>query len=328
MTPVPLPAPRPGVEVRDAVFWDEEHLLLTTPAAEVWRAALAGPHDAQRLFTAAEVLGPVARHLGAERVAPAAGGYPRLAAHRAANTVVVNTHDLVLVACAPHGGRAPALLSACWGHYYPCLAFSADGSRFAATGDGFLAFDTRSWQGRMEEPPAHCAWHPREPALLCLDRSTGRLAWTDYRDFAAPQPQTLGVPDLPGGPDEVAGLVVDPSGEMAVVACDEPPRLEWWQLAPLRRLETRALEDGSAGGFPALEAHHGAGLFAVESQAGVRLWDFGSRRPLARLLAGATNLRFSPSGRRFLTHGPASTSPHPARAAEAGGSVALWQVSP
>jgi hypothetical protein len=314
-----------GGEARDVVFWTDDLLLLTTPSAEVWRAiAEPGQHPGELLFAANEVLAPVAQALGQLHVQPASGGYPRLAASVHAGVVVVNTHDLVLVACPLHGSRSPSLLFFGWGQYYPSLAFSRDGSRFSVTADHLLVFDTDSWQGQTRNACEVCAWHPREPMLLGLHRYTGQLGWTDWRDSANPALRPLGVLTAAQERIEPAGLIVDAAGDRCVIAFAHPHRLEWWQLHPLQRIDSRLVEEGE---IVELQPSPEAGVFAVETTAGVRVWDLERREPLSDLIGGATGLRFSPSGRRFVTRSRAATNPYPLQSSEGEPSVTLWRVS-
>ena len=313
------------VDARDVVFWDDNTLLLTTPSAEVWRVVVAPtPGKAESSVAASRVLGPVAQALGQAAVKPARGGYPRLAASARAGAVVVNTHDLVLVACPLRGGDGARLLSFGWGQYYPRLAFSRDGSRFSACADHLLVFDTGSWEGRARDAPEVCAWHPREPLLLGLHAYTGQLGWTDWRDGANPTLRPVGTLDASGGRIEPAGVVVDAAGERCVTAYRHPDRLEWWQLDPLRLIDSRPVGEGEV--FD-LRSGPGAGLFAVESAAGVQLWDFDTREPLSGVIAGASGAQFSPSGLRFVTRSRAPTNPYPIQPGGANRAVTLWKVA-
>jgi hypothetical protein len=312
------------VDARDVVFWDDNTLLLTTPSAEVWRAVVAPtPGKAELSVAANRVLGPVALALGQADVKPAGGGYPRLTASGQAGVVVVNTHDLVLVACPMRGGNGARLLSFGCGQYYPAMAFSRDGARFSACADRVLVFDTGSWQGRARDAGEVCAWHPREPLLLGLHEYTGQLGWTDWRDSANPTLRPLGTLDASGGRIEPAGVVVDATGERCVAAYRHPDRLEWWQLDPLRLIDSRPVEEGEVSG---LQSGPGAAWFAVESEAGVRLWDFETREPRCDVIAGASGVQFSPSGLRFVTQSREPTNPCPIQPGGVNRAVTLWKV--
>jgi hypothetical protein len=313
------------VEARDVVFWDDETLLLTTPSADVWRADVAStPCNIDLWFAANRVLKPVAEALGKPGVEPASGGYPRLAASAPAGAVVVNTHDLVLVACPRPGETAARLLSFSWGQYYPRMAFSRDGSRFSACADHLLVFDTGSWRGRARDALEVCAWHPWEPLLLGLHQYTGQLSWADWRDSAKPALRLVGTLDASGGRIEPAGMVVDATGERCVTAYGHPDRLEWWQLDPLRLIDSRPVGEGEV--FD-LQSGPGARLFAVESEAGVQLWDFETRQPLSDVIPGGSGVQFSPSGFLFVTQSREPTNPYPIQPGRPNHTVTLWKVS-
>jgi hypothetical protein len=313
------------VDARGVVFWDDNTLLLTTPSAEVWRAVVAPtPGKAELSVTAKHVLGPVAQALGQADVKPASGGYPRLAASTRAGAVVVNTHDLVLVACPMRGGNGARLLSFGWGQYYPAMAFSRDGTRFYACADHLLVFDTGSWQGQARDALQVCAWHPSEPLLLGLHEYTGQLGWTDWSDGANPTLRPVGTLAASEGRIEPAGIVVDASGERCVTAYRQPDRLEWWQLDPLRLIDCRLVGEGEVLD---LQSGPGTGWFAVESEAGVQLWDFETREPLSDVIAGASGVQFSPSGLRFVTQSRSLTNPYPIKPGGADRAVTLWKVA-
>ena len=315
------------VDVADVAFWDEETLLLITPSAELWRVAVSSrTQKAELVFAADQILGPVARTFGQVTVSPAGGGYPRLAVSSAAGVAAVNTHDMVLVACPLHGEGMPRLVSSSWGQYYPRMEFSSDASRLMLCADDVLAFDTRSWRWFEKQGVANvCAWHPREPWLLGLESSTGQLCWTDLRDIDKPRAWSAGALNRTQWDDEVAGIAINATGERVVAAYRHPDRIEWWQSDPFRLIDTQPVR---AGEVLALEHGREAGLFAVVTEGGVECWDFESREPLSDVIRHASEIKFSPSGLRFVTLSRASTNPDPVSPPrESGCALFLWQVS-
>ena len=75
-----------------------------------------------------------------------------------------------------------------WGQYYPRIAFSPDASRLVVCADSVVVFDTGSWRWyKMQGDANICAWHPREPWLLGLEPTTGKLRWSDLQDMDNPR---------------------------------------------------------------------------------------------------------------------------------------------
>lgn len=326
-----------GFDVRDAAFWDEETLILVTPAADVWHATLdPRPHAVDKLFTGNEVNGPLSRAFG-KPVAPATGGYPCLAASARARTVVVNTHDVVLVACPmgtvfPRGrwwqrpveAATPRIICDGWGDYYPPLAFSADGSRLAMAYEGVIVWDTATWTyGHDEKGVDTVAWHPREPRTLVLDE--GRLAWIDWTDIERPVRHPIGALEGAGDREEPRAVVLDPDEGGFLAAYHYPPRLEWWRFDPLRLVHTVEsphgeiydLVPGPAGDVVAVVGAHSTGV-----------WDARTRTPVGDAMEEATGVSFSPSGRRFITRKLSFDNPYPAHGDTTECGFDLWQVTP
>lgn len=315
------------VDAVDMAFWDEDTILLTTPSAELRRVAVSPPDQEAELVCAADqVLGPAARALGETMVSPASGRYPRLSASRAAGVAVVNTHDMVLLACPLRGDGAPRLVSCGWGQYYPQLAFSPDASRLMVRADELIIFDTRSWRWHEAHgDESVCAWHPREPWLLRLDPTTGQLRWSDLQDIDDPRAWSAGAIEPAQWDEDVVGIAIDATGERLVALCRRPDRIERWQLEPLRRVDARPVQSGEV---VALEHGREAGVFAAVGDGGVQLWGFESREPISDVIPDVSEVRFSPSGRRFVTLSRGSTNPYPVVAGQAGCAPVLWQVLP
>lgn len=307
----------------DLAFWNEDALLLTTSSGELWRVAMK-PQKEELIFTAEQMLGPVARALGKRSVSPAGGGYPRLAASSKAGVAVVNTHDMVLLACPLHGEGSPRLVSCGWGQYYPRLAFSPDASRLTVCADELIIFDTRSWHWYAAQGDAAiCAWHPLEPWLLCLEPTTGQLRWLDLQDIDNPRTWFAGALHPTQWDDDVVDIAIDATGERLVAAYRNPDRIEWWRLDPLHRVGTQPVPSGEV---LALEHGREAGLFATVTEGGVRFWGFESQEPVSEVVPGVSEVKFSPSGLRFATLSRESTNPYPVVSGRAGGAPVLWQV--
>ncbi|WP_438010540.1 hypothetical protein WME89_19010 [Sorangium sp. So ce321] len=314
------------VDAVDVAFWDEDTLLVTTPSAELWRVAVEPRiQRAELVFAADQILGPASRALGTAVASPASGGYPRLAVSREAGVAAVNTHDMVLLACPLHGEGGPRLVSYGWGQYYPRMAFSPDASRLMVCADDLVVFDTGSWRWyKMQGDANICAWHPREPWLLGLEPTTGKLRWSDLQDMDNPRTWSAGALDPTQWDDDVVGIAIDATGERLVAAYRHPDRIEWWELDPLHRVDTRPVQ---AGGVLALEHGGEAGLFAAVTAFGVQLWGFESREPISDVIPNVSEVKFSPSGLCFVTLSRASTNPYPVASSRTGCASILWRAS-
>lgn len=315
-------------EARHVVFAGDDALMFTTTTADVWKMA-ASPTAArpELLFPGRLVLAPVVQVLGQAAVVPASGGYPRLAVSFEADSVVVNTHDLVLVACRLNGDEQRRLLSYSWGEYYPRFEFSSDNSRFAAKADRLLVFDTRSWDGHTLNSVEVCGWHPQQPKQLCVDYE-GELFWADWSQGITPEIQQLGTIGLRNGWNQAHGLVVLEGGERFVVAF-HPPRIELWRLNPLQLIESLETSDGEISD---LRLSPKGKWLVVLSESGVRVWDTETHFELSDLFPGISELDLAPSGQRFVTHHlTAGTNPYPTdRTTDrpAGGDLAsCWEIS-
>lgn len=319
-----LQAPSFEASVVDAAFGDEETLLFTTSSAELWRAVMKPESPrAERVLDAGPVLGPVAQALGEAMVSPARGGYPRLAVSYEAGVAVVNTHDVVLVACPLRGAGAPQLVWCGWGQYYPSLAFSPDGSRLMASADEVILFDTASWRSCLAHGGARfCAWHPREPRLLCLEPTRGELHWWDVQDVDRPRRWLVGMISTVPFDDHVVGIAIDVTGDRFVVAYRCPDRIEWWRLDPLRRDGVKPLSSE----ILALEHGRRAALFATVTGVGAQIWSFESQEPIEGVIPSVDEIKFSPSGLRFATLRRRSTNPYPGVRDRTEHAPALWGV--
>ncbi|KYF69764.1 hypothetical protein [Sorangium cellulosum] len=314
------------VDAVDVAFWDEDTLLVTTPSAELWRVAVEPRiQKAELVFAADQILDPVSRALGTVVASPASGGYPRLAVSREAGVAAVNTHDMVLLACPLQGEGGPRLVSYGWGQYYPRMAFSPDASRLMVCDDALVVFDTGSWRWhRMQGDANICAWHPREPWLLGLEPTTGKLRWSDLQDMDNPRTWSAGALDPTQWDDDVVGIAIDATGERLVAAYRHPDRIEWWELDPLHRVDTRPVQ---AGEVLALEHGREAGLFAAVAELGVQLWGFESREPISDVIPDVSEVKFSPSGLCFVTLSRASDNPYPVAPSRTGCTSILWRAS-
>ncbi|HEU4882169.1 MAG TPA: hypothetical protein VFT45_07990 [Longimicrobium sp.] len=310
-----------GFDVRDLAFWDEETVILVTPAADVWRAVLdPHPRAVEKLYSGREVNAPLSAAFG-KPVEPATGGYPRLAVSARAGVAIVNTHDVVLVAC-PVGIDAgkPRLISEGWGNYDPQIAFSPDGARFSLMSGGVAVFDTTTWKFGHDEAAGTCVWHPRAPWTLVLDE--GRVGWIDWTDVAKPARHSIGTLEGPEDREEPRAVALDPDEGGFLAAYHYPPRLEWWRFDPLRIVHS-------------VESPHGeilnlvpgpAGLVAVVGARGTGVWDTRTREPVGGAMDEATGVVFSPSRRRFITRKLSFSNPYPAHGDTTQCGFDLWQV--
>ncbi|WNG36496.1 hypothetical protein F0U61_24575 [Archangium violaceum] len=303
--------------VRDAAFMGEDALLLTDPLANLWLFTLESG-QVRQLHRGEDIM---ALFRG---VVPAGGGYPRLAVSPRGDAIVVNTDDFVLAGWEATGDSW-SFMSAYWGLYYPDLEFSPNGEYFAAWSEIVIVFDVRGLQHRVTGSVGECAWHPSRPLLLCVD-SDNALGWLDLEtqkrnDSTEVSPQWIGSLIEPGGTlDAVCGLSF--LNDDTFVVAFEWGYVEFWQLKPLRRLD-RVQTDRR---IHKMKSVPGGRWFTLEGEAGVQVWDAATRAPVSKLLPGKTDVRFSPSGSRFITLGPMSTNSSPMPGRGGGTTVTLWAV--
>lgn len=317
-----------GIEAQHVIFADEVTLAFTTSTADVWKV-VASPMSArpELLLSGRSAISPVAQALGQVEVKPAGGGYPRIAVSQAANIVVVNTHDMVLIGCRLNGDKQPQLFSFSWGQYYPHLAFSSDGSRIAAKADILSVYDTLSWSGCSIDAAETSCWHPRQLMHLCVGYD-GELFWADWSQGAAPVIRQLGTIGVRNGWNQARGLVMLEDGERFMVAF-HPPRLELWRLRPLRMIESLGTDDGEI--FDCRLSPDGQWVVILSAR-GARFWNTEAPFELSNLYPEITDLEFAPCGRRFVTHELAGgTNPWPAdrtigRVAAGGDIVSVWEI--
>jgi WD40 repeat protein len=300
-------------QVRDAAFLGEDSLILTDPSANLWRYSLESG-QVELFHRGTDVMASFP-----DGVQPAGGTYPGVAASPNGETLVVNTHDLVLMGRDAAGGPWRCMYEQ-WGAFYPELQFSPDGEHFAAWSEFVVVFDVRGLQYRGRALARACAWHPSRPLLLCADSDT--LGWLDLEKLqgqtAPVSPKRIGALVGPGEPGDVMSMVILHDGRLAVAI--EQGHLEFWQLEPLRRLDRLQ----TRGENLYLKSAPGGRWFALEGTAGVELWDATSPVPVSELLPAQTGIRISPSGRRFVTLGPMDS--HPLPGSGGGRPVTLWEL--
>ncbi|MCZ6691834.1 MAG: hypothetical protein O7H41_19790 [Planctomycetota bacterium] len=312
------------VGVVDVAFLDEDRILVTSPVADVWSLDL-DPSDARPTLVspATDVLAPIARSFGKEAMDPAQGAYPRLVASDAAGSMVVNSHDFVLLKSPLSGEPKWLAISITWGLYYPDLIFSPDGARFAARSDTLIIYETEGWKWRTHDCSVVCAWHSTESKLLCLDFDN-RLGWLDYTDWPEEPPpfELLGETSAKKKWEDPSGLAISPQGKTCLITL-ESGHLLWWNLDPLEVLNDVKSEDGAVYG---VTGSPGRPWAAVECASGTRFWDLERQTPMGDLFPGISDIRFSPSGERFVTLSDTSTNPHPKKGQPGSRTATLWQV--
>jgi hypothetical protein len=324
-----------GMEVRDLAFWDEETLILVTPRADVWRAELRPrPRAVEKLFSGGQVNRPLSGAFGTA-VKPATGGYPCLVASARAGAVVVNTHDVVLVACPvggtlaqprrwwqPRGPGKPRLLCEGWGDYYPQVAFSPDGARLSLISRGVVVYDTTTWSyGHAEDAADTCAWHPRAPRTLVLRE--GHVGWIDWSDIQNPVRHPIGTLEGPEDREAPKAVALDADEGGFLAAYHYPARLEWWRFDPLRMVHT---VESPHGEIDNLVPQPGGGLMGVVGGRSAGVWDTRTRQPAGDAMEEPTGIVFSPSGRRFITRKLSFDNPYPAHEDITECGFDLWQV--
>ena len=252
--------------------------------------------------------------------------------------IVVNTHDLVLVACRnaqefKTGLRSlrradfeTRLLTHTWGLHYSALQFSPDGSWLAVEHDGSsILFNMHdlAWRERAIRPPF--AWHPQKPNLLGFDKQ-GRILWMDITQ-ESPLPEVLCALEYDSVTANIAGLWMHPSGESCVTVYRHGHWV-WWQLKPFQLLSQGMIDDSECGrvcGTP------GVPWMAVQTENAIWIGDLDDRQLWSwTKLPSTTEARFSPSGRRMVTLSQIrSSNPYPAHPAPTHKRTAtMWEVTP
>lgn len=303
---------------RDAAFLDEQTVLVTDDASNLWRhrldeasATLSTPaHEVLADFLRAD-----ARH--------AAGDYPRIVAGPGGSPVVVNTDDLVLVTPDAEG-RWKTLLES-WGMYAPQLAFSPDGRYLALHSESallvfrmpvdehsFLPNDLsgewRSSTGHHMEPLLFddhvdaVAWHPTESLLLLL-RSDRVLRLVDPP--TGEEVRTLGTV-LPDYWDPISSgvLALALISDDVILSAHEyygdgtESLVELYRIGAGDRVASYPLAD-----FPSMViTRPGLPWFAIASGTALHVWNATTLEPIVGpMTLPGSRLAVSPSGRRLVT---------------------------
>lgn len=273
-------------EIRDAVFVDEDTLLLVDSKA---RLSTFSVHSHAIRAVPSHV--SLKTRLAGIDMQPAHGGYPRIAAAPGAGTVVINVSDLVLNARVGSGGWQP--MTAIYGIYYPHVEFSRDGTLFAAWGDWLFLFNARSLECLgVNEEACEFTWHPRKPLLLAI-LINGELGWMADARF-----QSIGMTAL-NGMDVVSLCFV---GEQ-IVAIATSRRIGFWSLQPF---EYRGCVE-VAGEIDRLTGFADRSEFALQTDDALQFWtmehDMRSAIPGASIPLQTPHACLSPSGRRVATLG-------------------------
>ncbi len=303
---------------RDAAFLDEETVLVTDAASNLWRHHLG--EEAATLSTPGQ--GVLADFLRAD-ARHAAGNYPRIVAGPGGSPVVVNTDDLVLVT-PDAGGRWKTVLES-WGMYVPLLAFSADGRYLALHSEttllvfrmpvGEQSFLPNDLSGEWRPSTGHhvepllvdedvdaFAWHPSEPLLLRL-RSDRVLRVVDPQ--TGEEVRTLGTV-LPDSWDPVRSGVLALaliSDDMILSAHeyygdDTESLVELYRIGAGERVASYPLAV-----FPStVITRPGLPWFAIAAGTALHVWNATTLEPIiGPMTLPGSRLAVSPSGRRLVT---------------------------
>jgi hypothetical protein len=335
-----------SMDVRDASFLDQHSLALITPAADVWRASVLSSGE-ELMFSGKDILHRVAERLVldstkqpreipkvAAELKPCHGGYPRLATSDRPGWVVVNTHDMVLVACrdasfldaGPFSRRtAPEmrLLTWYWGEYYRHFDFSADGSWLALPVDGgcCMIFNMHDLTRRLVNVGDPYAWHPGHPTLFGFNRD----GWLVSLDVTQPglEPEILYNLEYDSVTGNIDGIWVHPSGESCVTISRDG--WSWWQLKPFQLLSQGPIPGGQPQEF---YTRPGIPRLAVDKGRSIWLGALDTRQNWSWIeLPSQEVAKFSPSGRYMVTLGLLPTdNPWPMYPRSFARTATLWEI--
>jgi len=319
-----------SMDVRDASFLDEHNLALITPAADVWRTSVISGSE-ELMFSGSDVLHRVAEGLVlrsrkepkeipkvAATLKPCNGGYPRLATSDRSGWVVVNTHDMILVACrdasyfnfGPFSRRTTSemrLLTWYWGDYYRPFDFSSDGSWLVLPDDlgSSIIFNMHDLTWRVVNIGAPFAWYPGHPTLLGFDRD----GWLVSLDVTQPSflPEVLYDLKYDCVTGNIAAVWVHPSGDSCVTF--SKAGWSWWQLKPFQLRSQGPVPGGKPQGV-----YTRPGIPRLAVDIGLSIWlgaiDIRQNWSWTELPSEA-EAKFSPSGRYMVTLGPYPSAMYP-----------------
>ncbi|WNG32763.1 hypothetical protein F0U61_03390 [Archangium violaceum] len=347
----------PSLRVRDATFLNEDTLLFTDSSANVQQFSLK--HERITLLHRGEdVLAPCMKArftMGDRDVSDVyhqsfqqlTGLFPSLGVSPRGDALLVAIKPYVYVGwSATHDAwRFLAMNS---GFYSPPeFVFSPDGNRCAVLTEGATEiFELPSLNNPFTLETGSCAWHPSRSALLCVG---------DNNELCAIDPNQPGPLDSYQQASLNKPLVSLSHGEESqsesyhiallhdgtfTSFSDVRSFIDFWQLEPLQPLARVELKEEPLRivGAP------GQPWFAVEGRTRipsgdaqrreyyVQLWDTASRAAVSEMLLNQTDIRFSPSGRRFVTFGMSEVNPNPyprdpdPNAREQGRPVLFWEI--
>ncbi len=293
------------MRVRDAAFVDDEHLLATDGAADIWKVDCQTGH-AVILHQGAHILGVVDRSLAVPHtpiVRPCAGTYPLIAVANH-GPVVVATHDMVLAGKVPAGEWK--LLSDLFGSYYPQLLFNSHGTHALAVADGVYVFEMAEGRTVYEDVEAQAAAFDPRGGRLLVCRYGGEVGWVALEPRAELSTFVLAsraLPMMKHGSIRFVALLDDASQLVVTYA----NRLAWIDLASwsvVREWEFPDFVESCAaarnGTRAVLEIHgHAPRIVALDGTENFELPE------------PAQELRISPSGRTVLTLDALPSNPYP-----------------
>jgi hypothetical protein len=345
----------PSLRVRDASFLNENTLLFTDSSANVQQFSRENERITL-LHRGEDVLASCMKArftMGDEDVSHVyhrsfqqlSGLFPSLG--------VSPRGDALLMAIKPYVYLGWSATQDAWkflafnsGFYsLPEFVFSPDGNRCAViTADATEIFELPSLSNPFTLNAGSCAWHPSRTALLCVDDDNNLCSIDPNQPGPLDRYRTASLEplvSLSGGADSRAEgyqIALLHDGTFTSFS-DVRSFIDFWRLESLQPLARVELKEElsrivSAPGQPwfAVEGTTRIQPGDTRNQGYVQLWDMTSRAAVSEMLLDQTDIRFSPSGRRFVTFGMSEVNPNPyprepdPNASEQGRPVLLWEI--
>ncbi|WNG43262.1 hypothetical protein F0U60_03505 [Archangium minus] len=347
----------PSLRVRDATFLNEDTLLFTDSSANVQRFSLENER-VTLLHRGEDVLAPCMKarftmddrdvsdiyHQSFQQLA---GLFPCLGVSPRGDALLVAIRPYVYVGWSATQDAWKFLAVGSGFYSPPEFVFSPDGNRCAViTEDVTDIFELPSLNNLFALDTRSCTWHPSRSALLCVSEDTNDLCSIDPNQpgpihdnrRASPKPLV----SLSHGEEsqgDTYHIAILHDGTLTSFS-DVRSFIDIWQLEPLQTLARVELKEEplrivGAPGQPWFAVEGRARIQSGDAQRReyyVQLWDTASRAAVSERLLDQTDIRFSPSGRRFVTFGMSEVNPNPyprepdPNAREQGRPVLVWEI--
>jgi hypothetical protein len=276
----------------DAVWEDDEHVLVIDRHADVWRIGLDGMRT--RLSTGRQLRAALTDPDTSQAARPSTPTPGRITWHGQSRSMVVHVdHDVDRWSLVGRVDAGPwqRLLTGSLVLSTPALAWSPDGRHIAVNIDGVAVIDLAQVQPCRVQSAEAWGWTPggqlviydSDAILRLVDPSTGqqsRLLGQLQADF-----------DAWGWPEAIA---VDSNGNACVIAYRR--RLVWYCLTSLKALHIAGNDDDLVNDITVTADRS---TVVVEYDDGVRLWNLATAEPLTPLLPIAY-AQPSPSGHYYV----------------------------